>query len=311
VIAREELVAAARAKPIAPYTLDERLTFFCPQENLEALDLPLVGDFHRWLMEEHDPGGDEPAVLLLMPCQRTKPYSLSGEHRAINRALIDAGYRPTGRGDWPDELAVHAPEDLLSNAPLTGHGLRIDRAVLSEPFGVVPYEAIYRWRGDLTPCARYDDPGLFEGRGLGASWRTDSTSVEVAGGRYRWGDNERRAYVETHNRLVERIVAVLERLRDRYAVIVAYVTPTLTHRSFLVGADERRASGLPAARRVAGRRLPLVGAGDLAPGLVEVLPSGAGLDRVRAVHGGRLPADFLRRPETLDQLIRRLAQVTA
>jgi len=309
VTGRDALVAAARLKPIAPYTLDEQLTFFCPQENLEALDLPVVLDFNRWLLEEHDPGGSEPAVLLLMPCQRTKPYALSGEHRAINSALIAAGFAPDGRGDWPEELAELAPPELLSNTSLRGNGLRIDRAVLSEPFGFVPYEAIYRWRGDLTPCARYDDPGLFEARGLGSAWRTDSTSVPVAGGRHRWGDNERRAYVETHNLLVERIVAVLTGLSDRYTAILAYVTPTLTHRSFLVGRAERRTSGLPATRRVGGRALPLTGVGDIAPGLVEVLPNAAGLKQLRERSGGRLRADFLRSPAALGQLLARLERV--
>lgn len=307
--AREALVAAARLKPIPPYTLDEQLTFFCPQENLEALDLPVVLDFNRWLLEEHDPCGPEPAVLLLMPCQRTKPYALSGEHRAINSALIAAGFVPDGRGDWPDELAELAPAELLSNAPLHGHGLRIDRAVLSEPFGFVPYEAIYHWRGELTPCARYDDPGLFEARGLGSAWRSDSTSVPVAGGKHRWGDNERRAYVETHNLLVERITRVLARLSERYAAILAYVTPTLTHRSFLVGRAERRLSGLPAARRVGGRALPLTGVDDIVPGLVEVLPDSDGLQQLRQQSGGRLRADFLRSPDALGQLLARLELV--
>jgi hypothetical protein len=89
------------------------------------------------------------------------------------------------------------PPELLSNAPLAGHGLRIDRAVVSEPFGLIPYDALYRWRGRPSPCARYDDPGLLEHRGLACTWRADCTVVR-SGGAWRWGDAEREAFVEVH-----------------------------------------------------------------------------------------------------------------
>ncbi|HMU27385.1 MAG TPA: hypothetical protein PKA65_08275, partial [Solirubrobacterales bacterium] len=182
---REHLVELARGKPTPPYTLDEELTFFCPQENLEGLDLPVVREFHRWVTTEHQPApGDEKAVLLLLPCEKAKPYSLSAEHRAVSNALGEAGYEPRERGDWPEELAGLASPQELSNAPLVGPGgLRIDRAVISEPFGIVPYEAIYRWRGEPTPCARYDDPGLFEHRGIGCLWREDATAPWRCSGR--------------------------------------------------------------------------------------------------------------------------------
>jgi hypothetical protein len=58
-----------------------------------------------------------------------------------------------------------------------------------------------------------------------------------------------------HNRLAALMAAVLVRWRRRYAALLAYVAPGLTHRSFLGDTAERRAAGLPAARR-AGRRLP-------------------------------------------------------
>ena len=45
---REELIEAAREKPLPPYTLDPELTFFCPQENLEGLGLPVVSRFLAW-----------------------------------------------------------------------------------------------------------------------------------------------------------------------------------------------------------------------------------------------------------------------
>lgn len=305
-ITREELVERAKAKPILPYTLDERMTFFCPQENLEALDWDVVKRFHTWGLTRTPSEGDEPAVLLLMPCEKVKPYALSPEHRAINGALHAAGFLPSGRGDWPQELAGQAPEELLSNAPLRGRGLRIDRAVVSEPFGVVPYEAIYHWDGGLTPCARYDDPGLFEGRGLHCLWREDSTSIAMSNGKYRWGSAERGAFVEMHNRLVARIVETLNELAPHYDQIVAYTTPTLTHRSFLADRAGRLEAGLPSSRKVDGETRELVGVGDLAPGLVEVLPSGAGLDALRAARGGRLPSDVLQQPDALAQLVERI-----
>jgi hypothetical protein len=308
---REQLVELARSKPVPPYTLDEQLTFFCPQENLEALDMDVVLDFHRWKLERPLPaGGDEPAVLLLMPCQKVKPYTLSREHRAINGALADAGFTPNGRGDWPEELAARAPEALLSNAPLVGRGLRIDRAVISEPFGVVPYDVIYRWHGRPAPFARYDDPGLFEHRGIAPTWRPDCTAATVEG-RVRWGDSERAAFAAVHNRLSEQIGEVLERLAPAYAAIVAYLAPGLTHRSFLGDAAARKAAGLPTRRRAGGRQLELVGVGDTRPGLVTLVPDGRELALLRARRRGRLPADVLVRPDALALLVDRLEALIA
>jgi hypothetical protein len=305
---RARLIEVARTKPAPPYTLDEELTFFCPQENVDALDLPVVREFQRWAAEEHRSSeGHEPAVLLLLPCQKEKPYTLSAEHRAVNRALVAAGYRPRSRGDWPGELAVHAEPELLSNAALVGHGVRIDRAVLSEPFGVVPYEAIYTWRGEPSPCARYDDPGLFEHRGLACPWRPDSTALHV-GDRYRWRDGERAAFVEAHNRLVSVIGDTLAHWRDRYTAVLAYVAAGLTHRSFLASAGEKRASGLRVGRRAWGRTLPLDGVGDRHPGLVRLVPDAEELSRLRTDRGS-LPADVLARPWCLELLTRRLAEV--
>lgn len=297
--AREQLVARARGKPVAPYVLDEDLTFFCPRENLAGLDLPVVRAFHHWVRDEYQPATGEPAVLLLLPCQAIKPYPLSVEHRAINSALFAAGYGPTVRGDWPKELATHAPAELLANGPLRGHGVRIDRAVISEPFGLVPYAAVYRWRGRPSPCARYDDPGLFEHRGIACSWHSDHDAPATQKARPRWSDGERLAYVEVHNRLVELIAATLERWRGVYEKIVAYVAPGLTHRSFLAGSAERRASRLPESRRIAGRHLPLDSVARRLPGAVRLVPDGVQLDALRTAKGGRLPSGLLSRPECL------------
>ncbi|ADB52754.1 hypothetical protein [Conexibacter woesei] len=309
---RAALVEAGRGKPVAPYTLDEAMTFFCPQENVEGLDLPLVRDFQGWVREEHEPSteGDR-AILLLLPCQPRKPYALAPEHLAINGALLAAGFAPTGRGDWPKQLDTDVAPELRSNAPLLRDGLRIDRAVISEPFGLVPYEAIYHWHGVLSPCARYDDPGLFEHRGLGAPWREDSTSVARADGTHRWGDAERAAYVEAHNRLATEIAAALERLASHYDAIVSYTTTTLTHRSFLADHAGRRAVRLPNARTAGGVHRRLVGVNDLVPGLVEILPAPADLDALRAASGRRLPQELLSDPLLLDRLVARVDALAA
>lgn len=306
---RDYLLELARQKPTSPYTLDEELTFFCPQENLEGLDLPVVRAFHEWMTTEHRPApGDERAVLLLLPCEKTKPYSLSAEHRAVSNALAAAGYEPKGRGDWPDELAPLASPAELSNEPLVSRsGLRVDRAVISEPFGIVPYEAIYRWRGELTPCARYDDPGLFEHRGIGPLWRTDATARPTTKG-YAWGDSERAAYVEVHDRLSALIDQVLNRLAPRYEAILAYVGHTLTHRTFLADDRERSQAEIPRARRVAGENRRLVGVNDRSPGLVKLIPDGDGLYRIRSANGGRLPSGFLTGDASLRQLVETLQQ---
>jgi hypothetical protein len=306
---RERLLELARAKPVAPYTLDEQLTFFCPRENLAGLELPVVRAFHRWQLEQHRPARGEPAVLLLLPCQRTKPYTLSSEHMAVNGALVRAGYRPDGRGDWPEQLAARAPAELLSNAPLRGHGLRIDRTAISEPLGLVPYEAIYRWRGRASLAARYDDPGLFEHRGIACTWRGDCESAVGPSGRSRWGDAERAAFVAVHNRLVSQIAAVLERWREAYAAIIAYVAPGLTHRSFLGGPEERRSAGLPASRRAGGRRLVLDNVERRLPGAVRLVPDARELRQLRTSYRGRLPSNVLSRGASLKLLLDGLERV--
>src|SRR3970282_1686698 len=42
-------------KPIPPYTLDPTLTFYCPQENVEALYHPDVRALHAHMRDEYTP----------------------------------------------------------------------------------------------------------------------------------------------------------------------------------------------------------------------------------------------------------------
>ena len=290
---RKKLVESSCSTQNPPYGVDPKLTFYCPQENLEALDIPVVKRFLRWAEDDYTPPPPKkPAVLLLMPCQKVKPYAISPEHLAINSHLLAAGYAPTGRGDWPEEISELAAAPLLSNGALEGHGLQIDRAVISEPFGFVPYSAMYYWNEKLSPCGQYDDPGLFSHRGLACTWRSDNTAVPQDG-KWRWGDNERAAYVEVHNRLAESIAKALSRIASNYEAIYAYVAPALTHRSFIVDRAQSRAAGMSNARRVGSQILPLVGVNDLVPGLVDLVPDAAQLTRLRGQMGGRLPAKLL------------------
>jgi hypothetical protein len=290
---RKKLVESSCSTPNPPYGVDPKLTFYCPQENLEALDIPVVKRFLSWAENDYAPTpAKKPAVLLLMPCQKVKPYAISPEHLAINSHLLACGYEPTERGDWPDQVAEYASESLLSNGPLEGHGLRIDRAVISEPFGFVPYSAMYHWNGKLSPCAQYDDPGLFSHRGLACTWRSDNTAVPQDG-KWRWGDNERAAYVEVHNRLAESMAKALSRIASNYEAIYAYVAPALTHRSFIVDRAQSKAAGMSNARRVGSQIVPLIGVNDLVPGLVDLVPDATQLARLRTRMGGRLPAKLL------------------
>ncbi|MFQ5691859.1 MAG: hypothetical protein ACE5IM_02280, partial [Nitrospinota bacterium] len=84
-----------------------------------------------------------------------------------------------------------------------------------------------------------------------------------------------------HNALAELMTRTLLRLRPRYERIIAYVSPKLTHRSFLTSREEKRANGIPLSRRAGGKTLPLIGVTDLEPGLVEVAPGVEDLARAR------------------------------
>jgi hypothetical protein len=291
---RDERVATARAKIIPPFTLDETLTFFCPQENVDALDHPDVRRLHQFMLAKYRPElQGEKAVMLMMPCTKAKPYSISAEHQAINRYLLSIGFRPAAEGDCPPQLASALPQGtdarVLNNSSWARDGLYLHRFVASEPMALVPYELIYTFDGDLSPAARYDDPGLFEHRGTSVCpWRSDYTGIKAAKG-YRWGDNEKAAYVEVHNRIVELIVAMLEQFGDSFVARLAYVSPKLTHRSFFTSVEEKKRAGLARSRRTSKGLLHLRGVNDSRPGWVRCVPDEKEIEAILQRLAERLP----------------------
>ena len=70
--------------------------------------------FHRWVLEEHRPlPAQGAAVLLLLPCQKRKPYTLSAEHLAVNRiegrpdvVVTHAGLADRARQQAPDSVVL-------------------------------------------------------------------------------------------------------------------------------------------------------------------------------------------------------------
>ena len=154
---------------------------------------------------------------------------------------------------------------------------------------LVPYEFIYTFNGKPSLAARYDDPGLFEHRGTSVCpWRPDFTGKEGSRG-YRWGNSEKAAYVEMHNRLVELIIAMLERFGDAYVARLAYVSPKLTHRSFMTSVEEKRRAGLALGRRTNQGVLALHGVNDARPGWVRCIPDEAEIAMILERLAERLP----------------------
>lgn len=296
---RQDRVREGRAKPVPPFTLDESLTFFCPQENLEGLDHPAVSQLHQYMMTAYEPPlRGQRAVMLLLPCTKVKPYALSAEHQAISRFLLQQGFRPAEEADYPPALEAALPAGsspaVLNNRPWVRGDLWLHRYVISEPMGLVPYEFIYTFQGRPSLAARYDDPGLFEHRGTAVCpWRPDFTGIPTPRG-YRWGDSEKAAYVETHNRLARLMAAVLERIGGLYQAKLAYVSPKLTHRSFVTSAEEKRLAGLPLGRRTASGLQRLQGVNDLCPGMVRAIPDGPEIEAIVEQLGRRFPERTVR-----------------
>ena len=275
---KEERFADSASKIKAPFTVDPTMLFYSPQENVDAFSHPRIAPYLRWIAEEWEPPAGGPRLALIIPCTKSKPYPTSREHRGINNALIAAGWEPDGSGTPHEQLyeALDEGDDrrLLDVGTMRRGGVALDRIVISEPMGLVPYTHVYSWDGGPSPASNYDDPGLFEARGTSVSpWRDDHTATRTASGRWTWGPAEREAYVVAHNTLVDVIARCGARVRPRYAGIGAWTSPGLTHRSFLMGAAQRKAEGLPMHRKGIAGPVALHGVADVAPGLVDLLPT--------------------------------------
>lgn len=283
-------IDSSRRKVVPPFQLDPTLCFYSPQENVDALQHPRVSAWLAFIRDRWTPtpvAGARRRIALLLPCTRTKPYPVSREHRSINAGLLAAGWRPVGPSDSPAELTLVLDEgedrNVLNTSPLTRRSVVLDRFVISEPLGLVPYEHTMFWNGEPAPASGYDDPGLFEHRGTSVSpHRPDCTARQRPDGTWAWGPAEHRAFRQMHHAMVDVLTDALGRLADQYAHLVAWVSPGLTHRSFLLGRVQSAAGLGPDGHAV------LPGVLDLHPGLVTVLPDGAQSERARDRLAARL-----------------------
>jgi hypothetical protein len=330
---RSKRVLESKLKIERPFQLDETLCLYSPQDNVDSLSHPRIADWLDYIQNDYEPELPEAerCVLLFMPCTKTKPYPFSTEHMAINQRLLDEGYRPLHPTCLPQELQSRLePQfspDVLNLSPLTnGRGTVLHRMVISEPMAVVPYEHIIKFKSKPSPAVAYDDPGLFENRGNAVSpWRADSTAVRMSATRWKWGDEERRQYVTMHNEMARVLANVVTRIARNYTDVVSWVAPGLTHRSFVIGRDERSLHNVATSRIVGGKRLELIGANDHLPPerrigclplpndckrAIERLSHRLKVDTQRATaiyaRGGN-NATPLALPELLDVLVRRLA----
>jgi hypothetical protein len=271
---RSRRVQESRLKIEKPFQLDETLCLYSPQDNVEALTHPRIAEWLDYIQNHYEPELPEASqrVLLFMPCTKTKPYPFSTEHMAINQRLLDEGFAPLRSTCLPQELQARLePQfspDVLNLSPLAnGRGTIVHRMVISEPMAVVPYEHIVEFNGKPSPAVAYDDPGLFENRGNAVSpWRADSTASRMSATRWKWGDEERRQYVIMHNEMARILANVVARIARNYTDVISWVAPGLTHRSFVIGRDERSLHNVATSRMVGGQRLGLIGANDhLAP----------------------------------------------
>lgn len=273
---REQRLRESTQKYKPPFALDPTLALYCPQDNVDSLQHPKITAWFDFILKDYEPALPQAArrILLLLPCTATKPYILSTEHRRINTALLVAGFLPTAPAD-PLLLTLRMadePEDLFSLAPLLHPaGIVIHRAVISEPLGLVPYEHMLRYPGGPSPAVLYDDPGLFEERGNAVSpWRADSTATRVTPTKWKWGANEKRAYVEMHNAMADIVARALTRIGGLYTQRISWVAPGLTHRSFVIAREERAAHGVPTTKQAGDAKLPLIGANDRLPPALRI-----------------------------------------
>jgi hypothetical protein len=331
---RAQRITESARKIKAPFVLDESLCLYSPQDNVESLKHPRIADWISYVTKDYAPKlpKGERRILLLMPCTKTKPYPFSSEHKSINQRLLDEGFKPVSRQYLPQELQAQLEDrysqEVLNLSPMVNAaGTVIHKAVISEPMAYVPYERIATYDGKPSPATAYDDPGLFEKRGNAVSpWRKDSTATQVSDTRWKWGAEELRHYVIMHNAMAETLAAVIKRIGSRYTDRIAWVAPGLTHRSFVLGKDERAENRIPAYRKVGDTRMALVGANDLLPPdlRIECLPTAAhckdaiqrlakrlGTDpsRVGGTYSrGGADATPLALPELLDVLVERITR---
>jgi hypothetical protein len=331
---RAKRVLESRLKIESPFQLDDSLCLYSPQDNVDSLKHPRIAEWIDYIQNDYRPElpDAERRVLLFMPCTKTKPYPFSSEHMAINQRLLDEGYRPLSRYCLPQELQARLEPgfspDVLNLSPLIDErGTVLHRMVISEPMAVVPYEHIAEFRAKPSPAVAYDDPGLFENRGNAVSpWRQDSTAVQMSATRWKWGDEERRAYVTMHNEMARILAKVVARIGRHYTDIVSWVAPGLTHRSFVLAKDERASHHVSISRKVGGIRLNLVGANDHLAGRLRIacLPEpddcrvaierlsrrlAIDIPRATAIYArGGMNATPLALPELLDVLVKRLAR---
>jgi hypothetical protein len=334
---RAKRVLESRLKIESPFELDDSLCLYSPQDNVDSLRHPRIAEWIDYIQNEYAPAlpDVERRVLLFMPCTKTKPYPFSSEHMAINQRLLDEGFRPLGRQCLPRELQARVEPpfspDVLNLSPLVNdRGTVLHRMVISEPMAVVPYEHIAEFGAKPSPAVAYDDPGLFENRGNAVSpWRQDSTAVQMSATRWKWGDEERRAYVTMHNEMARILANVVSRIGHHYTDIVSWVAPGLTHRSFVLARDERAFHKVSTSRKVGAQNLALTGANDhLARELriaclpepddcrksIERLSRRLGIDipKATAIYArGGINATPLALPELLDVLVKRLAPKNA
>lgn len=330
-------VQESRLKILKPFDLDETLCLYSPQDNVDSLNHPRIRAWNDFIERRYQPSlPDRPRrIMLFLPCTKTKPYPFSLEHLHINRALLAAGFAPAADLYPPAELLRALPEafprDAVNLSPLVhADGTVLHRFVISEPLACVPYEHIMSYEGVASPACVYDDPGLFENRGNAVSpWRADCTATAISATKWRWGDEERRAYVVMHNAMAERLAAVIARLAPFYTDRIAWVAPGLTHRSFVVGASERKANKVPAFRAVGGQKLALIGANDRLPEQLRItcLPTPAQCRQAQKRLAERVGRDVARigglysrgggaatplaLPELLDDLLQALAAASA
>lgn len=272
-------VEESRLKILQPFELDESLCLYSPQDNVDSLNHPRIRDWNDFIANRYKPSLPESRrrIMLLLPCTKTKPYPFSLEHLHINRALLQAGFAPAAAVFPPDELVralpAEFPRDTVNLSPLVHqNGSVLHRFVISEPLACVPYEHIVSYDGIASPACAYDDPGLFEDRGNAVSpWRADFTATAVSATKWRWGDAERRAYVIMHNAMAERLAVLVARLAPYYSDRIAWVAPGLTHRSFVIGTDERKSNKVAASPRAGGENLALIGANDPLPEELKIV----------------------------------------